>query len=80
MLNRPPLIETLLTPQEIIGLDNMSSFAVHIRNYNPASKNNPQMAEIISRLQENGYYPNGIDDQGKVVFLCSVFDVRFRGL
>ena len=72
MLNQAPLVETLLTPQEIIGWENVSAFTSHVRSYNPISKANPQMAEIIRRLHENGYYPAGIDDQGKAKFACAV--------
>jgi hypothetical protein len=72
MLNRPPLVDTILTPQEIIGWDNLSSFALHVKNYNPTNKPNTQMAEIIKRLNANGYYPNGVDDHGKIIFLCPV--------
>jgi hypothetical protein len=68
MLRHPPLIETVLTPEEIIGFGNMSDFTAYVRGYRPENKHNHQMGEILRRLRDNGFYPNGFTSDGKVFF------------
>jgi len=75
MLTNPPMIPTDLTPEDIIGRNNMQIFADHCREYRRLTgegkqpKENSQMAEILRRLREHGYIPGAVDSRGSMKFV-----------
>jgi hypothetical protein len=75
MLANPPLSPTDLTPEDIIGFNNMETFASHCKEYRRLTgegkqpKENSQMAEILRRLREHGYMPGAVDSRGGMKFV-----------
>jgi hypothetical protein len=78
----PPMFPNELTPNEIVGRDNMSIFVAHLRICY-SSVNNGEWPEkrlskeigpanreriigILRELRENGYLPLSVDEHGKV--------------
>jgi hypothetical protein len=76
MLEHPPLIETHLTPEQIVGAYNIQALIGHIKNFEQNKEKigrpvNKEMGEIISRLAEHGYYIDGIDKHGNIDFMVA---------
>lgn len=83
-LSAPPLYPTDLTPNQIVGYENMQIFIQHLRICNagtnagefPASRlnkeigpaNRDKIACILDRLRSCGFYPIGINERGKVIW------------
>jgi len=88
MLADPPLIPTDLTPEDIVGFNNMEIFANHCKEYRRLTgegkqpKENSLMAEILRRLREHGYMPGAVDSRGGMKFLTvlkSKVQQKFEG-
>lgn len=77
MYKHPPLITTHMTPEQIVGSYNMQVLIGHIKHFEtnkdkPGRAINQQMGEIISRLQEHGYYIDGLDQYGNPRFMVAL--------
>lgn len=86
-LERPPMILTIQTPEDIIGPHNMAALAQHMRQYEancnrPGRKVDKGMAEMITRLHSHGYRIDGFEKDGSICFrtvLQSQVQARFEG-
>lgn len=83
-LKSPPLYATELTPNEIVGFENMPIFIAHLRICKSATNagefptarlnkeigpaNRDRVAAILAELRANGFFPQGVDGNGKVIW------------
>jgi hypothetical protein len=84
ILESPPLYITELTPNQIVGYENMQIFVQHLRicksgtnagefpagrlNKEIGPANRDKIAYILGRLRSCGFYPLGVDENGRVMW------------
>lgn len=84
MLNKPPMVPTYKTPEDIIGRNNMDIFNDHYRiatsSVNGGEFPNsrldkeigkavrPEIAEAYERLRESGFVPLGYKSDGNILW------------
>lgn len=82
LFNKPPMIFTELTPNEIVGYDNMQILVAHLQicfsatnsgefphgrlNKEIGAGNREMLTKVLNELRENGYHPMSVDENGKI--------------
>ena len=78
----PPLVETRLEPEDIIGHEFYPVYLEHylktyrtrsVEDFNKAlkgfsSRNRETVSKINNELNKHGFYPGGIDETGNIVW------------
>ena len=84
MLKSPPMYPTPMTPEDIIGLSNMDLFKQFYSiaasstnageypekrlNKDIGKDDRKAIAETLKHLREHGFYPNGSDRHGSIIW------------